>query len=54
MVIMKKTVQLLKELTLFSAILAAGTIVFIVVSPWILAAYMRNRRRINSYINMRY
>jgi len=51
---MKKIVQFLKELTLFIAILAAGTIVFIVVSPWILAAYMRNRRRINSYINMRY
>jgi len=51
---MKETVQFLKELTLFIAVLAAGIIVFIAISPWILAAYMRNRRRINSYINMRY
>lgn len=54
MATMKKTVQFFKELTLFSAILAAGTIVFIAVSPWILAAYIRNKRRVDSYINMKY
>lgn len=50
----KKTVQFLKELTLFTVILAVGTVAFIAVSPWILAAYIRNKRRVDSYINMKY
>ena len=54
MATMKETVQFLKELTLFIAVLAAGIIVFIAISPWILAAYIRNKRRVDSYINMKY
>ncbi len=49
-----KITQFLKDLSLILVILAVGTIVFIAVSPWILAAYMRNKRRVDSYINMKY
>lgn len=45
-----KITQFLKDLALVILILAVGTVAFIAVSPWILAGYMRNRQRVNSYI----
>lgn len=49
-----KITQFLKDLALVILILAVGTVAFIAVSPWLLAAYIRNKRRVDSYINMKY
>lgn len=40
-----KITQFLKDLALVTLILAVGTIAFIAVSPWLLAAYLRNRKQ---------
>lgn len=45
MAMINKITQFLKDLALVTLILAVGTIAFIAVSPWLLAAYLRNRKQ---------